>query len=117
MLQLAHASREAFAAKVKFHLSYIHELDVMRTIAHDEYEEAVCDLKNAKSQIGEMRHNLATRGTRIATLSSLTLSPVPQIHSSDSSESSLSGIPPTHGIPASKNPIISEAPAGPSGPL
>ena len=128
MLQLAHASREVLAAKVKFRLLSIHELDVMRTIAHDKYEEAIFDLKKAESQIGEMRHVLTTRGTEITTLSSLKLSPVPQTHadSADSlSESSLDshggippGIPPPHGIPAeSENPFISEVLACPSGPL
>lgn len=87
MLQLARASREAFAAQVRLHRRRIHELDVMRTIAYDEYEEALKLLRQADRQIGEMRHTISSRGTSIATLSSLKLSPVP----STSSMSSLDG--------------------------
>ncbi|KAI6044769.1 hypothetical protein EDC04DRAFT_2889446 [Pisolithus marmoratus] len=88
MLQLAHASREAFAAQVRLCLTRIHELDVMRTIAYDEYEEALELLRQADRQIGEVRQTISKRGTTIATVSSLRLSPVP----TTSSVSSLDGI-------------------------
>ncbi|KAI6039084.1 hypothetical protein EDC04DRAFT_2895627 [Pisolithus marmoratus] len=88
MLQLARASREAFAAQVRLRLTRIHELDVMRTIAYDEYEEALELLRQADRQIGEVRQTISKRGTTIATVSSLRLSPVP----TTSSVSSLDGI-------------------------
>lgn len=88
MLQLARASREAFAAQVRLRLTRIHELDVMRTIAYDEYEEAMELLRQADRQIGEVRQAISSRGTTIATLSSLRLSPVP----TTSSVSSLDGV-------------------------
>ena len=47
MLQLAQASHAAFAASTKYRLTHIHELNIMHTIAHDEYEEAAALLKNA----------------------------------------------------------------------
>lgn len=77
MLQLARASREAFAAQVRLRLTRIHELDVMRTIAYDEYEEAMELLRQADRQIGEVRQAISSRGTTIAMLSSLRLSPTP----------------------------------------
>ncbi|KAI5991034.1 hypothetical protein EDC04DRAFT_2613982 [Pisolithus marmoratus] len=88
MLQLARASRKAFAAQVRLRLTRIHELDVMRTIAYDEYEEALELLRQADRQIGEVRQTISKRGTTIATVSSLRLSPVP----TTSSVSSLDGI-------------------------
>jgi len=77
MLQLAQVSRTAFAASTKYHLTCIHELDVMHTIAHDEYEEAATLSKNADYQIGELQCFLTANGTGIIRLSSLNLSPVP----------------------------------------
>ncbi|KAI6008952.1 hypothetical protein EDC04DRAFT_2610803 [Pisolithus marmoratus] len=88
MLQLAHASRKAFAAQVRLRLTRIHELDVMRTIAYDEYEEALELLRQADRQIGEVRQTISKRGTTITTVSSLRLSLVP----TTSSVSSLDGI-------------------------
>ncbi|KAI5987637.1 hypothetical protein EDD15DRAFT_2371997 [Pisolithus albus] len=84
MLQLARASREAFAAQVGLRLKRIHELDVMRTIAYDEYEEALKLLRQADRQIGELRHTISSRGMNITTLSSLRLSPVPSMSSMSS---------------------------------
>jgi hypothetical protein len=90
MLQLACASREAFAASTKYRLTHVHELDVMRTIAHDEYEEAATLLKNADRQIGELRHFLTTNGTGIVALSSLNLLPVPSHSNTESSVDAIS---------------------------
>ena len=89
MLQLARASRQAFAASVKYRLSRIHELDVMRTVAHDEYEEAVTLLNKADIQVGQMHQFLVTNGTAIASLSSLRLSPIPSISDLESSVASV----------------------------
>ncbi|KAG6379038.1 hypothetical protein JVT61DRAFT_11467 [Boletus reticuloceps] len=89
MLQLAHASRQAFAARVKYRLTCIHELDVMRTVAHDKYEEAITHLNKVDLQVGEMRHFLVTNGTSITSLSALKLSPVPSISDSESSVASV----------------------------
>ncbi|KAI5992718.1 hypothetical protein EDD15DRAFT_2367995 [Pisolithus albus] len=84
VLQLARASREAFAAQVRLRLRRIQELDVMRTIAYDEYEEALSLLRQADRQVGEVRHTISSAGTSIATLSSLRLSPVPSTFSTSS---------------------------------
>ena len=89
MLQLAHASRQAFAASVKYRLLCIHELDVMHTVAHDEYEEAVTLLNKADIQVGQMHQFLVTNGTAIASLSSLRLSPIPSISDLESSVASV----------------------------
>ncbi|KAH0830271.1 hypothetical protein J3R83DRAFT_1636 [Lanmaoa asiatica] len=92
MLQLARASREVFSANTKYRLTRIHELDVMRAIAHDEYEEAAALLKNADCQIEELERFLAANGTGITTLSSLNLPPVPASYSD--AESSVDGASP-----------------------
>ena len=41
MLELAWESLDAFAANEKYRCLCIHELDIMRTVAVDEFEEAV----------------------------------------------------------------------------
>ena len=76
MLQLARASREAFAAHVKYRAKRIHELDVMRIIARDEFEEAVSLVKVADLQVGELRHVLSVDGIEFAPFSSLRPSPI-----------------------------------------
>lgn len=83
MLQLARASREAFAAQAKYRLLRIRELDVMRTVAHDEYEEAQFFVRDADRQIGDIRHTLSTLGVPLVDDSlscmvpTVKLSPVP----------------------------------------
>jgi len=64
-LQLARASREAFAARAKYRLLRIHEADVIRTIAYDKYEEAQSLVKDVERQIGEIRHTMSSSGTTL----------------------------------------------------
>ncbi|KAI5994107.1 hypothetical protein F5J12DRAFT_896858 [Pisolithus orientalis] len=100
MLQLAHASHKAFAAQVKLCLMWIHELDIMCTIAYDEYEEALKLLGTVDHQVGEVQQTISSSRTTITTLSSLRLSPVP----TTLSESSLDGISVEHSTLASPGP-------------
>lgn len=65
MLQLARASRAAFAAKTRFSILRVQELDVLRTIAYEEYEEAQCQLTEADHQIGDVRNILARSGSAL----------------------------------------------------
>ncbi|KAI9568507.1 hypothetical protein HD554DRAFT_2172292 [Boletus coccyginus] len=58
MLQLAHASRDAFAASVWYHRLRLKELEIMRTIATDRCDQAKVWLKQADWQIGEIKHIL-----------------------------------------------------------
>ena len=62
MLQLARASRDAFAAYLRFHRLRVKELDMMRTIAADECEQAEVFLRKADWQIGEIKHVLDREG-------------------------------------------------------
>ncbi|KAI6009475.1 hypothetical protein F5J12DRAFT_891582 [Pisolithus orientalis] len=101
MLQLAHASCEAFAAQVKLHLMQIHKLNVMHTIAYDEYEEALKLLRTADCQVGKVQQTISSSRTTITTLSSLRLSPVPTMLS----ESFLDGISIKHSTSASPGPL------------
>lgn len=61
-LELARASREAFAAGVRYHRLRLREIELMRIMATDEYEEAEALLKAADRQIGEIRHILNCEG-------------------------------------------------------
>ena len=54
MLQLAQASREAFATHAKYWHLRIQEIEVMCLIAVDEYEEAEAAIQNADHQVGEV---------------------------------------------------------------
>ncbi|KAI5991067.1 hypothetical protein F5J12DRAFT_786400 [Pisolithus orientalis] len=101
MLQLACASCEAFAAQVKLCWMWIHELNIMCTIAYDEYEEALKLLRTADCQVGEVQQTISSSRTTITTLSSLRLSPVP----TTLSESSLDGISIEHSASASPGPL------------
>lgn len=65
MLELARASLDAFAANEKYRRLRIRELDIMRTVAVDEFEEAVVLRKKAERQIGEVRHMLSSGGTDV----------------------------------------------------
>ncbi|KAH0834615.1 hypothetical protein J3R83DRAFT_10099 [Lanmaoa asiatica] len=65
MLQLARASRAAFAAKTRFSILRVQELDVLRTIAYEEYEEAQCQLTEADHQIGDVRNILVRSGSAL----------------------------------------------------
>lgn len=65
MLELSRASRRAFFAQVQYCRLRLQEIEVMRTIAVDECEEAEARLKRADSQIGEIRHLLHANGTAL----------------------------------------------------
>ncbi|KAG6381598.1 hypothetical protein JVT61DRAFT_195 [Boletus reticuloceps] len=65
MLQLARASRGAFAAQLKYRRLRLQEIQVMHTIAVDERDEAETRLRTADAQIGEVRHILHTNGTAL----------------------------------------------------
>ena len=54
MLQLARASREAFAAHAKYQRLRIQEIEIMRLSAVDDYEEAAAVVQRADHQIGEL---------------------------------------------------------------
>ncbi|KAF8430679.1 hypothetical protein L210DRAFT_3508208 [Boletus edulis BED1] len=62
-LQLAWASRDTFAASLRFHHLRVKELDMMRTIAANEAEQAEVFLRKAEWQIGELKHTLDVEGT------------------------------------------------------
>ncbi|KAH7910712.1 hypothetical protein BJ138DRAFT_1189106, partial [Hygrophoropsis aurantiaca] len=51
MLQLARATRDTFTAKETYQRLRLHEIDIMRSIAADEFEEAISQRKDAESQI------------------------------------------------------------------
>jgi len=93
MLQLARASREAFAAYAKYRLLRLHEVDVLRTIAYDDFEEAQSFVKDADRQIGELRHDMSSSGVPLFQgrgSASVKLSPVPSCSdASDAEESEL----------------------------
>ncbi|KAI6026894.1 hypothetical protein BKA83DRAFT_4588979 [Pisolithus microcarpus] len=62
MLQLAHASRDAFAAGIQYHRLCLQEIEMMRIMVTDEYEEAEALLKAADCQIGQVKHSLNCEG-------------------------------------------------------
>ncbi|KIJ57942.1 hypothetical protein HYDPIDRAFT_34656 [Hydnomerulius pinastri MD-312] len=66
MLQLARATRDALKAHKTYHRLRIRELDVMRTIAVDELEEAHTLFQQAEKQIGEVRHVLNENGADLS---------------------------------------------------
>ncbi|KAI6022477.1 hypothetical protein BKA83DRAFT_4493801 [Pisolithus microcarpus] len=61
-LQLARATRDAFAAGVRYRHLRLREIELMRIMATDEYEEAEALLKAADRQIGEVKHILNCEG-------------------------------------------------------
>ena len=65
MLQLARASREAFVAHAKYRCLRIQEIEVMRLIAVDEYEEAEVAVRRADHQIGEVWHLITSEGKAV----------------------------------------------------
>ena len=65
MLQLARASREAFAAHAKYQRLRIQEIEIMRLSAVDDYEEAAAVVQRADHQIGELRHTLTSNGRAV----------------------------------------------------
>ena len=62
MLQLARASRDTFAAHLRYHRLRIKELDIMRVIATNRCDQAETFLKKADWQIGEIKHILDREG-------------------------------------------------------
>jgi hypothetical protein len=62
MLELARASRDAFAAHLRFHRLRIKELDIMRVVATDRCDQAEAFLQKADWQIGEVKHILDRDG-------------------------------------------------------
>jgi len=56
MLQLARASRDALAARLKHCRLRLQEIDVMRTITAEELEETEASLRRANEQVEEMEH-------------------------------------------------------------
>ena len=62
MLQLARATRDTFAAHVRYHHLRVRELDIMRTIAADQHEQAETFFKKAEWQVGEIKHILDDEG-------------------------------------------------------
>ncbi|KAF9218324.1 hypothetical protein BS17DRAFT_791691, partial [Gyrodon lividus] len=67
MLELARASYDAFLANAneRYHRQCIREIDVMRTIACDEYEEVMFQRKRVERQVGEVQHMLNVNGTAL----------------------------------------------------
>ncbi|KAG6380372.1 hypothetical protein JVT61DRAFT_8485 [Boletus reticuloceps] len=63
MLQLARASHSTFAAHATYRRQRLQEIEVMRTIASDECEEAEACLQRAELQMGEIRNVLHANGT------------------------------------------------------
>ena len=90
MLQLARASRATFTATTKYRLLRIRELDIMRTIAFEEYQESQGCAKAAGRQVGEVRNILTSQGLSLFEDPidlPLRLSPIPSCAGSDVSDS------------------------------
>lgn len=62
MLELARASRDAFAAHLRYHRLRIKELDIMRVVATDGCDQAEAFLQKADWQIGEIKYILNRDG-------------------------------------------------------
>ena len=87
MLQLARASREAFAAHAKYRHLRIQEIEVMHLIAVNEYEEAEAAVQNADRQVGEVQHLLTNDGRAMGDGTARFL-----LHKTSSDVSSIGGI-------------------------
>ncbi|KAI5986598.1 hypothetical protein EDD15DRAFT_2373032 [Pisolithus albus] len=57
-LHIARATRDALAASLRYHQLRLREIELMRTMAIDECEEAEALLKAADRQVGEVKHIL-----------------------------------------------------------
>ena len=71
MLQLAWASRDTFAACLRFHRLRVKELEMMCVIASNECEQAEAFLRKAEWQIGEIKHALDVEGAGLLEQSTL----------------------------------------------
>jgi hypothetical protein len=62
LMQLVRASRATFAARAKYQRLRLQELDIVRSLAVDDSEEADTLLKDAEWQAGEVKHTLQRDG-------------------------------------------------------
>lgn len=62
MLSLARLNRDACTAKMQYQRIRMQELEMMRAIVEDEYEETQVSLSRAEGQIGQIRKQLYDSG-------------------------------------------------------